>query len=92
MTKLPILSCSNCGICCHLQRVPPFMDTELSALPPALAAEVEAEAEIGEADGGPCVWLNGAKQCSHYEHRPEVCRQFELGAEDCLEMRARHGL
>ena len=30
--------------------------------------------------------------CGIYEERPKACRRFEVGSEDCLEMRRRAGL
>ena len=83
--ELPILSCTGCGACCHLQSIPPYMPTELDAIPQHLADEVAAAANHQRT--GPCLWLNANNRCGHYEHRPEVCRQFELGGEDCQEVR-----
>lgn len=43
--------------------------------------------ENGELDG-PCSWLDGTSQlCSHHQHRPQVCRDFRVGGEGCLEWR-----
>jgi Fe-S-cluster containining protein len=41
--------------------------------------------------GLPCFWLMPEGTCRHYEHRPEVCREFEVGGEDCLRIRE-HGV
>ena len=90
---LPILSCDDCALCCHTQHFPPFMSTELAALPPYLAAEVETlEEAASKGHTGPCPWLNASGRCRHYDLRPEVCRQFEMGGEDCREIRAAHKL
>ena len=83
--QLPILNCDHCGACCHLQPAPPYMPTELDVLPRHLLAELQA-ARPGDGKG-PCFWLTSENRCRHYEHRPEVCRQFELGGEDCLAVR-----
>ncbi len=89
---LPVLSCDGCGMCCYIQRVPPYMETELDALPRELLKEWMRVSEgVAEGTEGPCVWLNGEKKCSHYEERPEVCRQFEMGGEECREVRERLG-
>ena len=38
--------------------------------------------------GQPCFWLDSeTKKCLHYEHRPEVCRDFELDSRHCRRMR-----
>jgi Fe-S-cluster containining protein len=33
--------------------------------------------------GERCIWLQADGTCKHYEHRPEVCRDYEPGP-DCL--------
>jgi uncharacterized protein len=40
----------------------------------------------------PCIWLTPEGTCKHYRHQPEVCREFEVGGEDCLRMRREHGI
>jgi Fe-S-cluster containining protein len=69
---------------------PPFcgnVDPDLAALPPDIRADYEAgmvqRDKDGWPDGVPCFWLIGGK-CKHYEHRPSVCREFEMGGESCL--------
>jgi uncharacterized protein len=90
--ELIVLSCAGCGACCNLQQHPPFMPTELDALPPGLAAELQAAMTRDKRKTGPCLWLTVDKQCGHYQHRPEVCRQFELGGEECLLVRTQSGV
>ena len=48
--------------------------------------------ELGEADqDGPCCWLAPeTKECRWYEYRPAICRNFEVGGEDCLRVRDQH--
>ena len=37
---------------------------------------------------GPCVWFDhDTRQCKHHEHRPRVCRDFQVGSKDCLAWR-----
>ena len=39
-------------------------------------------------DGMPCIWLDEqTRRCGHYDHRPQACREFEVGSEDCLAYR-----
>lgn len=39
-------------------------------------------------DDGPCLWLDPeTNRCKHYEIRPDICRNFEVGGEDCLNWR-----
>ena len=38
----------------------------------------------GELDG-PCAWFDlETRRCKHHEHRPRVCRDFQIGSHDCL--------
>jgi Fe-S-cluster containining protein len=39
----------------------------------------------------PCIWYDTeTRRCRHYEFRPEVCSEFEVGGEDCLRIRAEY--
>jgi Fe-S-cluster containining protein len=41
----------------------------------------------------PCLWFDPVtRKCRHYEHRPPVCREFEVGGDSCLFLRERHGV
>jgi Fe-S-cluster containining protein len=53
-----------------------------------LAGKLEMDSDYGE----PCIWLEPDGTCRHYDHRPLVCRDFEVGGEDCLRFRSEHGL
>jgi Fe-S-cluster containining protein len=73
-------------------------------LPKHLKREVEAHWEKRLADyeaglrdttddyGEPCFWLLPDGTCKHHEYRPEVCRDFEVGGEDCLRFRREQGI
>lgn len=39
-----------------------------------------------------CPFLNSHSCCSVYDTRPEPCRRFEAGSQDCAEARQRIGL
>ena len=46
-----------------------------------LAAGKREDSEI-------CLWLDEATgRCKYYEHRPILCREFELGGDVCLSVR-----
>lgn len=63
--------------------------------PVGLMAELEAAVKgpCSGTDGMPCVWLNRVTgRCRHYEFRPDVCREFEVGGEACLRYREKEGL
>ena len=86
----PVTTCQGCGICCTEQSLPPFLD-EIDFAPPDLQREV-LEARKHEADfaGQPCIWWDReTKKCKHHEDRPNICREFEVGGDCCLEIRAR---
>ncbi len=41
----------------------------------------------GQLDG-PCIWFDlQTRTCKHHEHRPSVCRDFEIGSSQCREWR-----
>jgi Fe-S-cluster containining protein len=87
MTPLPLISCDNCGACCEQMGLPPFTTVEYSTLPPSIAATMDTIVP----EGSPCIWLENGR-CKHYDHRPAVCREFEVGGIHCLVWRERHGM
>ncbi len=88
-SQLPInsaVSCSSCAACCCQLEVLLLGDSDI---PPHY---VETDAWGGEVmrrlDDGWCAALDrDSMRCSIYEVRPLICREFELGAADCLEQR-----
>jgi uncharacterized protein len=68
------------------------------AMPRRLRAELRAYyarclAEGDGRDGEPCVWFDeDTRRCKHHEHRPSVCREFEVGGEDCRRVRDELGV
>lgn len=61
-------------------------------MPRRLQAEVSAylDGRKGDDYGLPCIWLTPEGTCKNYQHRPEVCRDFEPGNDACLEFRKEH--
>lgn len=57
-------------------------------LPPeALRLLLEAVA-AASSDDSPCCWLDlVTNRCRFYEHRPNICRDFEPGSEGCRSWR-----
>lgn len=105
MITLPVVSCDGCGECCRHQVMPPFVrfdgDPEwerLKASRPDLAAGIEAEIarktrEDDWPDDAPCFWFDiDTGRCRHYEDRPQICRDFEVGCEDCIRYRDDAGI
>ena len=80
-------------MCCREQTEPPYLPTELDVLPRELRRQIERHrpephADVGKPAG--CYWLGADGKCLHYDERPLVCREFEMGGEDCLTLRKGH--
>ena len=95
---LLIIDCNGCGACCRHMGHPTFLPSESTwlALPKHLKQELKAyDASRPKTKDGrpisdvgqPCIWLEPDGTCRHYEHRPEVCRDFEVGSAACLRFR-----
>ncbi len=100
-------SCDDCGQCCQgigspvvlyasrpgFEGVHPFRPAEL---PVELAAEIDehfAGLTRGQEPQNACLWFDHAtRRCRHYEFRPQVCKDYELGGRACLSLRKLHGL
>jgi Fe-S-cluster containining protein len=97
--ELPILNCDGCGVCCEEQGLPPTytQPEHLSFLPKDLRdqlaeglAEERAAGATRNQRGLPCTWFDTAThRCRHYELRPDVCREAEVGGPSCLFWRER---
>jgi Fe-S-cluster containining protein len=99
--NLPVLNCDDCGACCQYMGAVPtaMLDRDgftpipgCKPLPEWLKAELRADWEwvnrTGRSDFEPCIWFDQeTRRCKHYEYRPEVCRDFEVGEEACLRWR-----
>lgn len=80
--------------------VPPFEREGVLALPSELQREVELMDKFREhqyaahgTDYTPCLWLDPfTRKCKHHEHRPQVCRDFEVGNVHCITLRKDVGL
>jgi len=94
MSEVPILSCGDCGACCMEMCSPPFVPPDTDQLPPDVKSDyqhgLEGRDEAGWPDCVPCFWLDpDSKKCRHYEHRPDICRDFEMGSDECRAWRGR---
>lgn len=94
MSRIPIpVDCSDCGVCCLHVGVPPFVGAEIERLPETLLAEMSMARWFRWPEHGPCAWYDAAtKKCIHHEHRPQICRDFEVGCEVCVEFRRMAGV
>jgi Fe-S-cluster containining protein len=104
--SLPVLNCDNCGACCqYMGAVPTSLLARVGfipidgckPLPEWLETELRADLEwvkrTKRSDDEPCIWFDHETgRCKHYEFRPVCCRDFELGGEDCLRIRAEYDI
>jgi uncharacterized protein len=94
--KLPIITeqeCEGCGACCRRVGYPPFMRNPGPGLPAEQAwielpkrLKDEVQRHVND-DGEPCIWLGADGRCLHYDHRPQICRDFERGGDVCRRIR-----
>ncbi len=82
----PIVSCSTCAACCCRLEVMLFGDT---GVPQRF---IDRDSWGGEVmrrlDDGWCAALDrDSMRCTIYAQRPLICREFELGSQDCREER-----
>jgi len=58
------------------------------------AAPAEAQAAYVASRGAidsPCPWLDAIEnRCRHYDFRPDICRNFEVGSKWCSQFRELH--
>ena len=100
---LPILNCDDCGACCMSIGHPHFWraatgenaDPHWAGLPDNLKTEINQYIDgLEDHDmGQPCIWLDlDTKSCRHYEHRPQMCRDFEVNSFHCRRIRSEFGI
>lgn len=92
------MNCNNCGACCFEQGSPPGYAVVVlnpqdwpewtgdHARVAALPDDARAELLTGITDDpdGPCCWLDlTTNRCRWYEHRPQICRDLDVGSEGC---------
>jgi Fe-S-cluster containining protein len=100
-----VTDCTDCGACCTSQAALPTClvakhagNFSVKPLPSALRKELEATVkrfmiEGWPADGTPCIWYDAeTKKCRHYEYRPDVCHDLEVGSPGCLRWRRELGI
>jgi Fe-S-cluster containining protein len=102
MTTIPPrYECDLCGACC--KTFPVFVSPEDAAREPRIASEGR---EIVPWQRNPswayqlhplpfhtgCCFLGSDNRCGIYETRPDVCRRFSAGSEQCQEAREAIGL
>lgn len=74
---------------------PPYTDDEETELPGNVRADYRAALDTRSVqwqahgvDEIPCGFFDMVtRKCRHYEYRPGICRDFELGGDACLASR-----
>ncbi|TFY86957.1 YkgJ family cysteine cluster protein [Pseudomonas kairouanensis] len=82
----PAVTCSTCAACCCQLEVMLITDTGVPE------RYIDTDDWGGEVmlrlDDGWCAALDrDTMMCTIYERRPLICREFEMGAPECLEER-----
>ncbi len=98
---MPVYECDGCGACC---RTFPIFASETDAQrEPRIAVEgrqlsgwLATEQWTYQLFPLPfhetCCFLDGDNRCTIYATRPDVCRRFEPGSDQCQEARRECGL
>jgi len=93
--------CTNCGACCRCYPIfastkdaqrEPRIQTETRLLEEHLQTEDKAYQMYPLPFLEACAFLKADQLCQIYETRPDVCRRFEAGSEQCIEARKRKGI
>ncbi|MDG1904734.1 MAG: YkgJ family cysteine cluster protein [Arenicella sp.] len=91
MKQVPNLkvSCSSCRAnCCRLEVM---IITDTGVPPEHIALDAWGGETMLRLDDGWCSALDrDSFMCTIYENRPWICREFEMGSDECLTERAAH--
>ena len=93
--------CDGCGACCGT--FPIFASGTDAQREPRIAAEGKELAPWLQTPEwriqlfplpfhSACCFLDQESRCDIYDNRPDVCRRFAAGSEQCQEARARRGM
>ncbi len=91
------LSCEGCGCCCEGIGSPVLVyatgfrgriPERPNGLPAPLIEEIDfhfSGLHRGQEPQERCLWFDvTTRGCKHYEFRPSICREYELGGTACL--------
>lgn len=83
------VTCANCRACCC--RLEVMLITETGVPERFIDTDRWGGSVMARLDDGWCAALDrNTLLCSIYEHRPLICREFEMGEDECLTERAAH--
>lgn len=74
------------------ERFAALPDAAIQAIQDRIQA-IQDRIDSGEYGDLLCCWLDAETlRCRWYEHRPSICREFEVGNRHCLEWREKFGI
>ena len=84
LSKSSSISCESCAArCCRFEV---FLITETGVPEEYICTDENGGQTMLRLDDGWCSALDRTSMtCSIYEHRPWLCREFEMGSDDCLD-------
>lgn len=91
LTKLPdsTVSCTNCAACCC--RLEVLLISETGVPERFIEFDRWGGRTMARLDDGWCAALDrNTMRCTIYEKRPDICRIFEMGSDECLVEREAH--
>jgi len=92
-------SCDHCGLCCEGIGSPVLLYTSRGddsaphpfrpdGMPQELIDEIDgcfSGLSRGQESQERCLWFDtDLRRCKHYDWRPQVCRDYQLGGDGCL--------
>jgi Fe-S-cluster containining protein len=102
LTILQPESCEGCGLCCEgigspvvLYQSRPGWESRHPYRPEGLPAHLVEEIDShfagvfrGHEPQDVCFWYDPkSRRCKHYDWRPQVCRDYERGSRECVNLR-----
>jgi len=83
----PAITCASCDACCCRLEVMLMSGDDIRGK--FTQQDKHGVWVMARLDDGWCAALDrSTRRCTIYAHRPMVCRDYEVGAMDCLEERA----
>ena len=81
------VNCTNCEACCCRLEAMLFNDTEVPDK--YIVIDSRGERSMARLEDGWCSALDRkTMRCTIYENRPWICREFEVGEDECISARA----
>lgn len=83
----PEVTCANCKACCCRLEAMLFNDTGVPNR--YIITDKEGRKSMARLKDGWCAALDrDTMRCTIYRKRPWICREFKMGGDDCISVRA----